>query len=201
MSKFKLGQFINLDGFLFTFKYLYKVKFNLRKLKPDLLCDSFSNINVNILLNNNIKYIVIDKDNTITFPHNNKIANDEILNKLNELKSIFSKDNICIVSNSAGSKDDKDYKEAREIEKTLNINVLRHVHKKPSVYNDIRQQFKINENNNKNVCVIGDRLLVDVIMGRENNFYTILVKPLTNKGENFVVKLIRKVENIILKYI
>jgi phosphatidylglycerophosphatase GEP4 len=143
----------------------------------------------------NINYIVFDKDNTLTIPHHNKLANEEIEQHINKFRKVFGKNNIVILSNSAGSRDDKDYREAEEIEKVTGLKVLRHENKKPNVYKEIKGAFgNVKSNNfktyppeeNKKICIVGDRLLVDVLMGYEFKFFTILVNPITTKKENFI---------------
>ena len=195
MTKSKIGQYFNLDGIYFLFKNILI----LNKIKPNIRVKSVNDINLDDLKNiSKIKYVIFDKDNTLTFPHDNKPANIDITKKINEFVQTFGKENLAILSNSAGSRDDKNFVEANEIEKNFGIQVIKHENKKPRVYKEILDTFNIQNNNkvdNYNICMIGDRLLVDVIMGKEFNFFTILVDPLSNEKDNFVVKLARKIEN------
>ena len=46
----------------------------------------------------------------------------------------------------------------------------------------------------EDVCLVGDRVLSDILMGNRFRMFTILVNPFSFKGENFVVKFLRKVE-------
>jgi phosphatidylglycerophosphatase GEP4 len=48
---------------------------------------------------------------------------------------------MAVLSNSAGSKDDKDYADAKAVEETLGIKVIRHKSKKPAVRDDILHHF------------------------------------------------------------
>ena len=61
------------------------------------------------------------------------------------------------------------------IEKTIGLNVLRHKKKKPDVYHDLLNHFKIRQSSHKGICIIGDRVLADVIMGNNYGLLTILV--------------------------
>ena len=45
------------------------------------------------------------------------------------------------------------------------------------------------------MCIVGDRVLSDVLMGNKFGTFTILVKPFTSAPENPVVKILRKFEN------
>jgi phosphatidylglycerophosphatase GEP4 len=190
MSRSKLGQYLNLDAIIFNLSFLL----NPSKLRPDLLCGSILDIEPRALATkHNVKYIVFDKDNTLTKPYENNYPSDEFYSKIAEFKTTFGEKNLGIISNSCGSSDDKDYKEATEVGKNLKIKVIRHEKKKPNVYDDIKREF--NFTNSSEVCIIGDRLLVDITMGKKFNFFTILVKPIDIKNENFIVRLMRKLEN------
>jgi phosphatidylglycerophosphatase GEP4 len=194
-TKNKFGQYFNIDGILLSFKYLFKLKL----LKPNIYCRSLIDVDLDVLKKNNIKFIVFDKDNTLTLPHKTEFANKDIQNKVSEFKIKFGEENLCVVSNSAGSKDDKNNFEANLIEKTLQLKVLKHEYKKPRVSEEILAYYAKHQSSSE-ICVIGDRLLVDVILGIENNFYTILLDPITLTKDNFMVKAMRTVEKLILSH-
>lgn len=40
------------------------------------------------------------------------------------------------------------------------------------------------------VCIIGDRLVGDILWGSSLGFLTIKTEPLTSQGENFVVRMV-----------
>lgn len=201
-TKNKLGQFFNLDGIMFNLKYLFT--FSINKIHPNIRAKSICELNLTKLNKEyNVKYVVFDKDNTLTLPHKKELANNHIKDKIKEFKRVFGEDNIAILSNSAGSRDDIDYKEALEIEEDTGIKVIKHEFKKPKVYKEIIETF-VNRGNteivdNKEICVIGDRLLVDVIMGKEYGFFTILVDPITYDKDNFMVRMMRRIEKYLLK--
>jgi phosphatidylglycerophosphatase GEP4 len=177
-------------------KYIFK----LNSVIPDIRANSICDLNLNLLKEKNkINFIVFDKDNTLTLPHKNTLANESISKKIKEFKLVFGDRNVAILSNSAGSRDDKDYREAKEIEENTGMAVIKHEYKKPKVFREILETFKIEEGRNKEICVIGDRLLVDVVMGKEYGMFTILVDPITRDKDNFIVKLLRKFENLLLK--
>jgi phosphatidylglycerophosphatase GEP4 len=193
MSKNKLGQYFNIEAMKLAFNFIT----NPKSLKPDIICKSIVDINLTELRDkHNIKYIIFDKDNTLTKPYEINYPTEDFKNKIDEFKSIFGENNIALISNSCGSQDDKDYKEASDVEKNLKISVIKHKHKKPYVYEEIKNNFP---DPNNNLCVIGDRLLVDITMGKKYNFFTILVSPIDTKNENFIVKFVRSLENKIIK--
>jgi phosphatidylglycerophosphatase GEP4 len=198
-SKYKIGQYLNIEGFFSTFPYIFKPSL----LKPDLKYKNITQINSETLKNEfNIKYLVIDKDNTLTIPYINEYGNDQIKEKINEFKHFFGENNMALLSNSAGSSDDKDYKELEIVENNLKLFVIKHKNKKPNVNEEINEHFHLfNKNNklnikNKEICIIGDRLFVDVLMGKKYGFFTILLEPIDYTKENIMVKLVRKIEKL-----
>ncbi|KAJ1921158.1 hypothetical protein H4219_000756 [Mycoemilia scoparia] len=107
-----------------------------------------------------------------------------------------------IVSNSAGTNDDKDYKHSIEIEKSLGVEVLRHQVKKPSCGDEIIKVFKDRGVASSEIASVGDRLLTDVLMGNMNGFYTIWTRQIiTEKGDNPVAAKVRNIEHFIYKCI
>lgn len=64
------------------------------------------------------------------------------------------------------------------------------------MYEDITRHF--NTKDNKDIAIVGDRLLTDIVMGNQFGFFTIETKPFTTKRENFMVRLSRAFENRIL---
>ena len=76
--------------------------------------------------------LVFDKDNTVTAPY----ARDVFPSLRQTWKTTideFGANNVAILSNSAGSPDDTDYKQAKQLQEDLGVSVIRHQHKKPKV--------------------------------------------------------------------
>ena len=202
-KKYLLSEYFNKDGIIMTLKYLI----NYKSLKPDLRLNHIRDINLLELKNkNNVKFIVFDKDNTIAYHKSNEIPNNEIKDILNNFKENFGKENIAILSNTAGSKNDINYEDLKKIEENFQIKVIKHENKKPNVDKEILDHFKIKYDSNsdsdynyrKNICYIGDRLFTDIILGKHMNGFTILVDPLNPYTDNFIIKVIRVLENKIL---
>jgi phosphatidylglycerophosphatase GEP4 len=191
MSKGKFGQYFNLEAIKFNLRFLK----NPKSLTPDLKLKSLLNIDPQSLREkHNINYVIFDKDNTLTKPYDNKLPSNDYKNKLEEFRKCFSPKNLAIISNSCGSSDDKGYVEALEVEKEIGIQVIKHMYKKPNVFNEIKEVFKRESFDAKEICIIGDRLLVDVTMGKQFSFFTILLEPIDTDNENSVVKIARKLE-------
>jgi len=171
-----------------------------------------------------IRGLIFDKDNTLTIPFNNahfgakESEHGHIGEIINRCQGQLGYKNVVILSNSAGSSDDVDaardrspskaraYPHADEVESTLNILVLRHGAKKPAcvttVYThfnddvsiDPVQKLEIKSIQMPDLCVIGDRLLTDVLFGKMHGCMTVLVDPIDESKDISVVRLVRFME-------
>ena len=127
-----------------------------------------------------IRAIVFDKDHTITAPYANQI-HPHAQSGLQSCIEIFGRQHVAILSNSAGTNDDINHQDAIQIETSLGIPVIRHVTKKPGGIEEVLHHFASNHHNNHNmthlhpsqVCMIGDRILTDVVFGNLHHMLTI----------------------------
>lgn len=88
-----------------------------------------------------------------------------------------------IVSNSAGTPDDKDGQQAQAIEHALQVNVLRHQEKKPSGGEELLKHFSGIKAGR--IAIVGDRALTDVVFGNNYGMLTILTRDVvTEEGDN-----------------
>lgn len=115
-----------------------------------------------------VRAVVLDKDNCFAAPHSNTIhpSNTETFSAL--LKE-YSADNLLIVSNSSGlASKDPSGAQAEELEFNTGVTVLRHQHRKPSqacqaeILAHFRKRGVVTKPSQ--ICVVGDRLLTDVVM-------------------------------------
>ena len=140
--------------------------------------------------------IVFDKDNTLTAPYGSTVHEDACLG-LETAKEIFGVDKVAILSNSAGTRDDPGYEDAKAIEGALGIAVIKHDDKKPGGLREVLEHFGMDDP--ARVCVIGDRLLTDVVFGNLHEMLTVHTLPLCsgadNERDNTPSKIIRYVEN------
>ena len=145
-----------------------------------------------------ISAVIFDKDNTLTGPYEECIHGRSAKGLQNALDT-FGSDHVAILSNSAGTKsDDPGYAKAVEIEEKLNVAVIRHEEKKPGGLQDVLDHFDIKDP--AQICVVGDRVLTDVVFGNLHGMLTVHTLPLCkgkeeNKRDNWTAKLIRPVEN------
>ena len=90
---------------------------------------------------------------------------------------------MVIVSNSAGTPDDKDDHQAKAIESSLQVHVLRHQEKKPSGGQELLKHF--HGVDPTEIAFVGDRALTDVVFGNNEGMMTILTRDVvTEEGDN-----------------
>lgn len=81
------------------------------------------------------------------------------------LKQSYSPKQLLIVSNSAGTDDDIEHKEAQRVEQNTGVKVLRHSTKKPGCIDEIMSYFRDQGiTDPKEIAVVGDRLFTDIVM-------------------------------------
>ena len=143
-----------------------------------------------------VKAVVFDKDNTLTAPYGMGVHRDAVKG-LESAKEVFGSQNVAIMSNSAGTKDDPGYEDAKMIEEALGIAVIKHDEKKPGGLDEVLEHFDMDDP--AALCMIGDRLLTDVVFGNLYQMLTVHTLPLCkgeeNKADNKPSKLIRYIEN------
>ncbi|CAK7891711.1 phosphatidylglycerophosphatase Gep4p, mitochondrial [[Candida] anglica] len=111
----------------------------------------------------NIKGVVLDKDNCFAKDHDDKIW-PEYTETWKRLQDAYPKENLLIVSNSAGTDDDIEHKQAEKLERDTGVTVLRHSTKKPGCHSEILDYFSARGISNSEIVVIGDRLFTDILM-------------------------------------
>ena len=120
---------------------------------------------------------------------------------MNVCKSIYSEKRLAILSNSVGSSEDKGYLEAKMVEESIGMEVIRHLRKKPDVGEEILKHFTHvdkTEISADSIAIVGDRTLSDTVMGNSLGYLTIEVQPFDTSKENFMVKMMRKVEKYVI---
>lgn len=142
-----------------------------------------------------IRAVVLDKDNCFAVPYQSQVYKPYQA-KFDELRKAYPGSQLLIVSNSAGTRSDKDQAEADLIERDIGVKVLRHSTKKPGCHEEIMKHFRDSPDSGvtktSQVAVVGDRLFTDVMMANMMGSYGVWVKDgvapdhgvvcLTNKG-------------------
>lgn len=144
-----------------------------------------------------IRAVVFDKDNTLTAPYETAThpkASDGLQNALD----VFGHSNVAILSNSAGTKDDPDFVDAIKIENDMGIAVIRHKEKKPGGLREMLDHFE-DVDDASQVCIVGDRLLTDIVFGNLYGMLTVHCLPLCtgveNSNDNKIACVLRTLEN------
>lgn len=134
---------------------------------PHMAVSSFDKLPVPLSVSGGgaqIKGLVIDKDNCFAKDHDDKLwpAYQGVWKALTDH---YPKERLLIVSNSAGTNDDVDYKQALKLEAELSVTVLRHPTKKPGCHQEIMDYFRGHGITLASlIAVIGDRLFTDMLM-------------------------------------
>ncbi len=181
-----MAQSINLDAILY---FPIPRFFNKSLAMPHFSVCDIRNINPNKLKEYGFKGLVFDKDNTITAPYVNEIY-PTIEDAFSEFQEVY-KDNIAIMSNGAGTKDDKHHTDARKIEFELGIKVLRHNRKKPAGIKEVLEYFGCEPNE---LVMFGDRIFTDVVFGNRYGMLTVHTTLLTEQGDNKAAARVREYE-------
>ncbi|CEG84355.1 Putative HAD superfamily (Subfamily IIIA) phosphatase [Rhizopus microsporus] len=183
-------QSLNVSGIVNAFKLLW----NPSLAMPHIIVKDMSCINYAALKKQaNIQAIGFDKDNCLTAPYVSNIY-PPFENAWEECKKTFGKGKVMIVSNSAGTKDDVEHKEAQHLEASLGVTVLKHEEKKPDGGHHLANYVKPIKP--EQVAFVGDRILTDVLFGNRNGNLTIWTSQvITEEGDNKPALLIRRLEH------
>jgi phosphatidylglycerophosphatase GEP4 len=174
-------------------------------LIPHISVPTISDINFQALQKYaGIQAVIFDKDHTLTAPYDNTI-HPEAKFGLQSCIDTFGKNNVAILSNSAGTNDDPQYKDAIAIEESIGISVIRHAVKKPGGIDEVLQHFRNSntcDTDPTTICMIGDRILTDIVFGNLYNMVTIHTHAFADstsiRKDNWTAKIIRPIENKLL---
>jgi phosphatidylglycerophosphatase GEP4 len=136
--------------------------------------------------------ICFDKDNTLTRPYEDALY-PPFEEALEECKRHFEK--IAILSNSAGSRDDANGKEAQALRDNLGLPIIRHRWKKPNCGDEVVKHFRVLP---AQIVLIGDRLFTDIYLANNSGMLSIHTRPISLQNDNPAAMKIRNVENWLL---
>ncbi|KAG0204420.1 mitochondrial PGP phosphatase-domain-containing protein [Mortierella sp. GBAus27b] len=189
-----MGQSFNLQGVLQAFRVLASP----RLMVPNLVVRDIRDVNFEQLHKSGIVAIGFDKDNCLTRPYGSEL-HPPFEDAWKRCKDTF-KDQVIIVSNSAGTPDDQDDQQAKAIESSLHVPVLRHTQKKPSGGEELLKHWSGIQPNQ--MAFVGDRALTDVVFGNNHGMFTILTKQVvTEQGDNPMAVQIRRMEHRVLAFL
>lgn len=140
-----------------------------KKLTPDFLIKRIEDIEIEFLQKKNIKGLIIDLDNTITF-YNSRDITIEVKDWINQV--IASEIKVVILSNN----------KAARIEETIKDFPVEYIEKakKPFKRGYLKAIQKMNIPK-KNVIMIGDQIFTDTFGAKRVGLEIILVNPLPGK--------------------
>lgn len=155
------------------------------KLQPDYIFKDLESIPLSFFTQHNIVCVLIDIDNTILPVDETNI--DFI--KAKWLEAAQKHVRVILVSNNHGSR-------IQDISNTLELETFSFALKPISrVYSHIKKKYNINK---RQIAVIGDQLLTDVLGGKIQGFKTIYVEPISQKDTLFTT-ISRTIERMLMK--
>lgn len=157
-------------------------------IRPDKLAEKIYDIDVKELKEMGKKIIFLDLDNTIV-PYKKENLSEETISWINNTKNEGLE--IFILSNATVSRVNK-------IKSMLNIEGEGQVFK--PILRSISRIIKKKNYCPSQVVLIGDQIFTDVLLGRREKVYTILVKPSSDKDFIFT-KITRFLESIVRRFL
>ncbi|KAF3908408.1 hypothetical protein ABW21_db0201013 [Orbilia brochopaga] len=168
----------NLSATLNAFRCLYDPSLCL----PHLTVPTFAHLPIPLRFpgqTGEIRAVILDKDNCITEP-NALDVHGPYKEKFEALKRAYPGNRLLIVSNSSGTADDKDGKEATLIAQTLAVPVLRHNVKKPGCAAEILAHLRASPDvqleSPAQIAVVGDRLFTDIMLANMLGAWGVWIK-------------------------
>ncbi len=159
------------------------------KMYPKAYFNNIKDITIEFLQTHNIKGLLIDVDNTL-IDYNKNIL-DGVKEWIDKMRDEGVK--LCILSNTNNKL------KVQNVSRYLDIPYIFFAMK--PLKNGFRKGMKKLKLESKNIAVIGDQLLTDVLGANRSNMYSILVKPIHEK-DIFITKLKRPLERKIMnKYL
>ncbi|MCK5107322.1 MAG: hypothetical protein KAQ83_01220 [Nanoarchaeota archaeon] len=167
-----------------------------RNMIPHVSVTNMNSVDPEALYDAGIRVVCSDVDNTWTAPKE-ALVHHVLEDQFENFKCVFGYKGMILVSNSAGTIDDKGYTRAEELEQTLGLRVLRHGKgdgrwKKPANLKRLWSMFQ--SYSGDQMAMLGDRILTDVVWGNRLDMLTIHSALLTEEGDNPTAAKIRKKE-------
>ena len=155
------------------------------KMYPKAYFNNIKDITIEFLQTHNIKGLLIDVDNTL-IDYNKNIL-DGVKEWIDKMRDEGIK--LCILSNTNNKL------KVQNVSRYLDIPYIFFAMK--PLKNGFKKGMKKLKLESKNIAVIVDQLLTDVLGANRSNMYSILVKPIHEK-DIFITKLKRPLERKIM---
>ena len=157
-------------------------------LSPDFYFDKFSDVTPEFLLENNIKTLLLDVDNTLA-PYELSEPDDAILSWISSLSE--NDINFAFISNNSSDKRIKIFSQRLCAPAYAKAG-------KPFAKRTINLALKTLGASKETTAFMGDQIFTDVCAGKFNGMRAILVPPIKDK-KNLFFKFKRALEKPILK--
>ena len=155
-------------------------------LYPDYYCKNVTEISINFLMENEIKGLILDVDNTLV-----DIDKNLLEGAIEWHKSIREAGIKTLVLSNTNKMD-----KLEKVSKALNIEYISFA-KKPLKGGFLKAQKKLGLDN-KNIAAVGDQIFTDVIGANRCKMFSILVEPISEK-DLWMTKWKRPIERYIVK--
>ena len=156
-------------------------------LKPDYNVNSIFDINFNELSLLGVKAVLFDLDSTVMPSKSGKYP-DKVLELFEELKKNFT---IAIISNN------KKQNYIEKVQALSDFKVIGRANKpSPKVMREYVKSINLTP---KEVVVVGDRPLTDILAGKLLGAKTVLVDSITKDTENLPTRFVRKLERLSIR--
>lgn len=154
---------------------------------PDMYQKSIYHINYDKLLEDGIKCLLFDLDNTCV-AYEDKLPNKKLVELIETLKDMGFK--IIIFSNATKRR-------IKPFKDKLNVDALA-MARKPSKKNFLKV-IKLFKYDLSEMAIIGDQLYTDILGGNKVGIRTILVNPMSNKDMFLTTIIYRPLEKLKFK--
>ncbi len=159
-------------------------------LKPNLIVEDITTIDLQMLKRQGIKAFIFDLDNTIMAPKT--CALEERIGVW--LALLEAEGFKCIVLSN-----NKKLEYCSRAETILNIPVIAHAAKPDTkAFEKALDMLGLTV---REVAMVGDRPLTDIWVGQRMGAYTILVDPLIKHSERVYIKFLRKMERLFIQHV
>lgn len=158
----------------------------LKLFEPNLYIKSFEDLDLEILKDKGITFLICDIDNTLV-AFDVSLPNDTVKNFVK--KVLASNIKIVLISNNVEER-------VKKFATPLQLEYYAFANKPlKKTYRKVLSDYKLNP---KHVAIIGDQLLTDIFGGNRMGFYSILTTPVAEK-DLACTKINRFFENGIFK--
>jgi HAD superfamily phosphatase (TIGR01668 family) len=157
-------------------------------LKPSLIVEDITTIDLNLLKAKGIRGFVFDLDNTIMAPHSGALEQ-----RIEAWLALLKAEGFqCLVLSN-----NKQAEYCQMAEKVLDIPVISHAAKPRRAM--FRKALELIGLPAHEVAMVGDRPLTDIWVGQRMGSFTILVDPLIKHQERKLFKVLRRMERLFVQ--